>query len=97
MAVNGVTCLQSTIQRPNQDGHTAPPSPASSSRRGGSPTSSHPAVHVQDQPPFVLTREDEVANNSTPSASWISYLLQTVFAQTSMAKEQNQRIAELES
>lgn len=96
MSANGDARLQSVVQRPNQDEHTASPSPAPSPRRGGSPTSSHPAVHIQDQPPFGLQQPDEVADNSTPSASWLSYLLQTLKAQSTMVEEQNQRIVELE-
>ena len=91
MAANGAARLQSVVQRPNQDGHTAFPSPTPRPRRGGSPTGSHPAVHMQDQPPFGLQRPDEVADNSTPSASWVSYLLQTVKAQTTWADKRGAR------
>jgi len=46
--------------------------------------------------PFGPPRLDEMADNSTPTELWISYLFRTVKAQTSIAGEQNRHISELE-
>jgi len=65
-------------------------------RRGVSPTSSHPTVQLQEKPTFGPPQLDQMVDNSTPSASSINYLLQTIKAQTSIAEEQNRRISKLE-
>jgi hypothetical protein len=97
MAANGAPLrLQSQVQRPIRDEQTTCPSLAPSPRRGTTPTSSYPAVPVQEQPLFGPPRPNEVAVNSTPMESWMSYLLRRVKRQTSIVDEQNRRIAELE-
>jgi len=44
--------IQSQVQRLNLDRQAASPSPAPSPWRGTTPTSSHPTVLAQEQPPF---------------------------------------------
>jgi len=42
--------LQSQVQRVNRDGQTASTSPTTIPRQGATPTSSHPATRLQEQP-----------------------------------------------
>jgi len=50
-------------------------------------------VQLHDQPLLGPLRPNEVADNFTPTDSWISYLLCMVKHQTSIVEEQNRRIA----
>ena len=48
------------------------------------------------QPPFGPPQPNEVADNSTPTESWINHLFRAIKHQTTLAEEQSRHIAELE-
>jgi len=95
MAVNGAAPrIQSIVQRPNQDGRTASPSPVQSPQRGTTPTSVQAEIPLQGRPIFRPPWPEKMVDNTTDSQ--INLLLRTVKRQITLVEEQSKHIAELE-